>query len=161
MTPDVWRNIEYLKETQSLIAVYYCPQGSVLILGYELRQCLILRNERIGKEWNRGEMRREEWKGIVKLNFIVWFDIKFDRERNCNFFLQINLSFALNTKSSIFKLAILVTKYNLILIPNFLILKSSKTIHDLLELYIYIHSAVFCWWQGNNPHEFQWNFGNS
>ena len=59
---------------------------------------MVLRNGRKGKEWNGGERRREEWKRIMKLNFIVWFDIKFDRERNCNFFLWINLSFALNTK---------------------------------------------------------------
>ena len=50
---------------------------------------------------------------IIKLNFVVWFDIKVDKEMNYNFFLWTNLSFILNTK-----LSILVIKYNLILIPN-------------------------------------------
>ena len=45
-------------------------------------------------------MRRKEWKRMVKLNFIVWFDIKFDKEMNYNFFL-INLSFTLNTKGKL------------------------------------------------------------
>lgn len=59
----------------------------------------------------KGE-KKEQMK-IVKLNFIVWFDIKFGKEMNYNFFLWTNLSFILNTK-----LFILVIKYNLILIPN-------------------------------------------
>ena len=50
----------------------------------------------------------------MKLNFIVWFDIKFDKEMNYNFFLWINLSFILKTK-----LSILVIKYNLISILIF------------------------------------------
>ena len=75
---------------------------------------MVLRNGEEEKEWNGGEMRREEWKRVVKLNFIIWFDIKFNRKWNCNFFLWINLSFTLNTK-----LPILVIKSNLILIPNF------------------------------------------
>ena len=35
------------------------------------------------------EMKGEEMNGIkvVKLDFVVWFDIKFDKETNYNFFL--------------------------------------------------------------------------
>ena len=47
----------------------------------------------------------ERTERIVKLNFIIWFDIKFDRKKN--FFLWTLLSFALNTK-----LSILVIKQN-------------------------------------------------
>ena len=85
---------------------YACDDNSYkVVFGFKKRK------ERKRVEWR--ERRREEWKRIVKLNFIIWFDIKFNRERNCKFF-WINLSFALNIK-----LSILIIKYNLILIPNF------------------------------------------
>ena len=38
--------------------------------------------ERKGKEG-----RRKEWRRVVKLDFIIWFDVKFDKEINYNFFL--------------------------------------------------------------------------
>ena len=56
----------------------------------------------------------------MKLNFIIWFNIRFDRERDYNFFLWTNLSFALNAK-----LSILVMKFNLISIPKFFNVKMS------------------------------------
>ena len=33
------------------------------------------------------ERKRVKWRKVVKLNFVVWFDIKFDKEMNYNFFL--------------------------------------------------------------------------
>ena len=45
-----------------------------------LRSCLVCRKGKRGKEWNREEERRMEWRKVVKLDFIIWFDIKFNKE---------------------------------------------------------------------------------
>ena len=45
------------------------------------------REERKRMEWNGEEGRRNEWKRVVKLNFVVWFNIKFGKKMNYNFFL--------------------------------------------------------------------------
>ena len=70
-----------------IINQYLLPNGTQAMYGLKEME------ERKRAEWRGKENKKVEennkikfHKRIIKLNFIIWFDIKFDRKKNYNFF---------------------------------------------------------------------------